>query len=74
MSLINVVDVKSGGLYHDLLHCYYPYPRLKYLTTIEWIMKFCTDIHGPQRVKPTDFGDPLTIPLAPPAGQNVYFG
>ncbi len=25
-------------------------------------MKFCADIHGPQRMNSTDFGDPLTFP------------
>ncbi len=29
-------------------------------------MKFCTDIRGPRRMNPTDFSDPLTLPLAPP--------
>ncbi len=24
-------------------------------------MKFLTDIHGPQWMNPTDFGDPLTL-------------
>lgn len=28
--------------------------------------KSCTDIHGTQRTNPTDLGDPLTFPLAPP--------
>ena len=31
-------------------------------------MKFSTDIRGPQRINPTDFSDPLTLPLMPPAG------
>lgn len=35
-------------------------------------MKLCTDIHGPQRMCPNDFGDPLTLPLALPAGQSIY--
>mgnify|MGYP007124645186 CR=1 FL=1 len=26
-------------------------------------------IHGPQRMNPRDFSDPLTFPLATPAGQ-----
>ena len=35
--------------------------------TIRWIvMNFCTDIHVPQMMKPTDFGDPLTFYLVPP--------
>ncbi len=33
-------------------------------------MKFCTDIHGPQRMNPVDSGDPLIVPVAPRAGQN----
>lgn len=32
----------------------------------------CTDIHGAQRVNPTDFDDPLT-PAATPWGWHVYF-
>ncbi len=33
------------------------------LTTTGWIaMKFCTDIYGPQRMNPTDFGDLMTFP------------
>ncbi len=36
------------------------------------IMKFCTGIHGPQRMNPTDLGDSLTFHVAPPAGQQVY--
>lgn len=28
-------------------------------------MKFCTDIHSPQKMTPTDFGDHLTFPLVP---------
>ncbi len=35
-------------------------------------MKFCTDIHVPQRMKPVDFGKPLTFPLAPQAYQTFY--
>ncbi len=31
-------------------------------------MKFCTDIDGPQRTSPTDFGDLLTFPEMPPWG------
>lgn len=38
-------------------------------TTIGWTdMKFCTDIHSPQRMNPYGFGDPLIFPLAPPWG------
>ncbi len=29
-------------------------------------MTFSADIHGPLRMNPTDFGDPLISPLAPP--------
>lgn len=36
-------------------------------TTIGWIdMKLCTDVCGPQRREPVDFGALLTFPLAPP--------
>lgn len=42
--------------------------RLKYWI-IEWIsMKLHTDNHGPWRMKPTDFGHPVTHPLVPPRG------
>lgn len=32
------------------------------------VMKFCTDIHGPQWLNPPDFDDPLSFPVASPAG------
>ncbi len=37
-------------------------------------MKLCKDIHGPHRMNPTDFGDPLTFHLAASSGQifNLY--
>lgn len=31
-------------------------------------VSLCTDIHGAERIKPNDFGNPLTFPLAPPCG------
>ncbi len=34
-------------------------------------MKLCEDIHGPQRMSPKDFDDPLTFPLAPPVSQSI---
>lgn len=34
-------------------------------------MKFGADIYGPQRMKPNDFGDTLTSPLAP-ASQSFH--
>ena len=40
---------------------------------LEWIaMKFCTNIHGPQRIYSNDFGNPLTFHLVPPAGQSFH--
>lgn len=33
-------------------------------------MKVGTNIHGAPRIKPNGFGGPLTIDLAPPAGQS----
>lgn len=33
-------------------------------------MKFGTNIHCPLRTKPTGFGDPLTLTLAPSAAQR----
>lgn len=35
-------------------------------------MKFWTDIHGPQRMNATNFGDPLAFHLMPPAGQHFH--
>ncbi len=35
-------------------------------------MKFGTDIHGVQKINFTDFGDPLTFPVATPAGQSFH--
>ncbi len=38
-------------------------------TTIWWTaLKFCTDIHGAQRMDPNDFDDPLTSWIAPSSG------
>ncbi len=34
-------------------------------------MEFGT--HIPQRMNPTDFGDPLSLPLAPPVGSHFCF-
>lgn len=45
-------------------------------TTTGWIvilktkLKFCTDVHGPQRKTPTGTGDPLTSHLSLSPGQN----
>lgn len=36
-------------------------------------MKFGTDIYGPQRMEPNDFGATLTSPLTPPASQSFHF-
>lgn len=34
-------------------------------------MKLGIDNHGPQRIFPNDFGDALTVIVAPLSGQNV---
>ena len=34
------------------------------------VMKFCTDIHGLQKMNPREFGDPLTLTLVSLLGQN----
>lgn len=35
---------------------------------MKWIaMKFLTETNGPFTMEPSDFADPLTFPLAPPA-------
>lgn len=39
---------------------------LKYLSNY-----VCMEIQGPQMMNPNDFADPLTFPLAPPAGQTI---
>lgn len=36
-------------------------------------MKFGTDIYGPQRINPRNFGDSLTFPLGPTEGQSFHF-
>lgn len=36
---------------------------------LSWVS---TDIHGAQTMNPTDFGDPLTFSLVPPAGQSFH--
>lgn len=42
-------------------------------TAIEFIdMKCSTDTHGSSKMKPTDFGYPLTTPPAPPTGQSFH--
>lgn len=46
-------------------------PDGKISTAFEWIStNLCTDIHGPNRMNPNGFGEPMTFPLAPPAGQS----
>lgn len=41
--------------------------------TLGWIaLQLCSDIHCPQRMKPTSFGEPLTFPLAPPVGWRFW--
>lgn len=32
-----------------------------------------TNFHGPKRMNATDFGDPLTLPLAPPCTSFLWF-
>lgn len=50
-------DGKDGRLVHHFLPVWN-------ISTIGWlVMKFCTDIDGPQRMKPSDFGDLFTFPL-----------
>ncbi len=36
-------------------------------------MKFCTNIHDPQRMNPNDFGDPVTFTLVPPEHCHFCF-
>lgn len=38
----------------------------------EIAMKFYTDIHGPQRMNPSAFGDPLTFHSAPTASRRFH--
>ncbi len=39
-----------------------------------WIsMEFDTNIHDPQMINLNDFDDPLTFPVASPAGQSCHF-
>lgn len=44
--------------------------RLTDLINQRIAMKFCAEIHG--WINPTDFGNPPTFPLAPPAGQHFH--
>lgn len=56
------------GSVNRSVHHFGPDPNIS--TALGWItMKFCTNIHGPHRMKANDFGDPLMFHLAPPAGQ-----
>ncbi len=42
-------------------------PELNISATFRWIpMKLCEDIHGPQRMNPSDSGDSMSFSLAPP--------
>lgn len=36
-------------------------------------MKFDLDIQGPFRIRSNNIGDPLTLPVAPPAGQSFHW-
>lgn len=46
-------------------------PNIKYLNSY-WMdcLKLCTDICSPRRIKPADFGAPLTRHVTPPAGRT----
>lgn len=35
-------------------------------------MKFGIDVHGPQRMSPNEFVEPMTFPLAALAGQKFH--
>lgn len=57
-------DCNVGCLVHD-------FPDCNISTSTGWItMKFDTDIHGPQKINPIDFGDPLTFHLVQTTGQT----
>lgn len=64
---MNVSSHASGmALVMTLSVCVGP-PHENISTAIEWIAKkCCTDINNTQRMNPSDFGDPLTFPLASP--------
>lgn len=40
---------------------------------INWLAKFCTGIHGPRKMKPTDYGYHLDFSLVPPAVGHLWF-
>lgn len=43
------------------------------MATFKWTgMKFDLDIQGPFRIRSNNIGDPLTLPVAPPAGQSFH--
>lgn len=50
--------------------------NMLYDVLIEWlflgVLKFGSDIHGLHTMKPSDFGNFLTLPLAPPVGQTFH--
>ena len=48
--------------------------RLKYLNLYltDCHKNLCGDIQAAQRLNPADFGDPLTFPSTPPAGQGFH--
>lgn len=49
--------------------------RVKYLKTVGWIViKLSTDIHVSLRIRPSDFGDPLTFNLPSPLCQHLLLG
>lgn len=37
-------------------------------------IKVWTDIHGPQQLNPTDFGEPKIFPVAQPHSKNIHSG
>lgn len=36
------------------------------------LISYVRGFHGPQSMNVTFFGDPLTLPVVPPAGQSFY--
>ncbi len=74
-SLDQISHLVTGNVGHQLVGRSASFvPDYNIAITIRGIaMKFCTDIHGPQRMKPTDFGDPLTFPLGSPRDWHMWF-
>lgn len=67
---VNVVNVSRCST-RSVYTCGGNFLFLLFIITRQIVITFRADLHGPQRMIPNDFSDPLTFGPAPPSGQNI---